>query len=244
MKRIGMVLRDRRFWLGLAAVLVLILARVSGISAFLFDSLRDERVTLAAFAAQHFAVAAAGYTALYAAAVALSLPAALLLTLCGGFVFGPIWGSLLTALGATAGATLVFLLARVIFGASALEKFGPQAEKLARNIKRNAWSYLLVLRLVPLFPFVIVNVIPAFAGVRLSTFVWTTFFGILPATVVFSTAGAGLGTILDQGRPVSIFSILTPEVIAALAGLAALSLLGIPLRRKFEGQRPGYPQSE
>ncbi|MFO0295394.1 MAG: TVP38/TMEM64 family protein, partial [Rhodospirillales bacterium] len=92
----------------------------------------------------------------------------------------------------------------------------------------------LVLRLVPLFPFFLVNLVPAFVGVRLPVYAVTTFFGIIPGTAVFSLAGAGLGAVLDQGGALTPGAILTPEILAGLLGLAALSLAAIPLRKRFE----------
>jgi len=178
-------------------------------------------------------LAALAYLAIYAAAVTLSVPGAVILTLTGGFLFGALFGMLLTVLGATIGATLVFLFARKIFGENALDRFGAPAQRLAEGIRRNAASYLLVLRLVPLFPFFLVNLVPAFVGVRLSVYVLTTFFGIMPGTAVFSLAGAGLGSILDAGGTLDLGSILTPQMIAALLGLAALSLAAIPLKNRF-----------
>jgi uncharacterized membrane protein YdjX (TVP38/TMEM64 family) len=143
---------------------------------------------------------------------------------------------------ATIGATLVFLLARRVFGADSLARLGPRAERLAEGIRREAVSYLLVLRLVPLFPFVLVNLVPAFAGVRLPVFVLTTLFGILPGTTVYALAGAGLGSVLAAGGGFEIGRVLTPEILAALVGLAALSLAAIPLRRRFA--RDGEPRRE
>jgi uncharacterized membrane protein YdjX (TVP38/TMEM64 family) len=181
------------------------------------------------------AVAASlAYVAAYVAAVAFSLPGAVFLTLAGGFLFGAALGTLLTVTGATIGATLVFLFAKAVFGANALDRFGAPAARLADGIRRNAASYLLVLRLVPLFPFFLVNLVPAFVGVRLPVYAVTTFFGIIPGTAVFSLAGAGLGTVLDQGGALTPGAILTPEILAGLLGLAALSLAAIPLRKRFE----------
>ena len=164
------------------------------------------------------------------------MPGAVFLTLAGGFLFGVALGAALTVAGATIGATLIFLLAKTIFGENALDRFGAPAARLAENIRRNAGSYLLVLRLVPLFPFFLVNLAPAFVGVPILTYVVTTFFGIIPGTVVFSLAGAGLGSVLDQGGALTPGSILTPEIIAGLVGLAALSLAAIPLRKRFEAR--------
>jgi uncharacterized membrane protein YdjX (TVP38/TMEM64 family) len=138
--------------------------------------------------------------------------------------------------GATIGATLIFLFARTLFGDNALDRFGAPAAKLAEGIRRNAASYLLVLRLVPLFPFFLVNLVPAFVGVPLLTYVATTFVGIIPGTAVFSLAGAGLGSVLDQGGEITVGAILTPQIVAGLVGLAALSLAAIPLKKHFQSR--------
>ena len=110
---------------------------------------------------------------------------------------------------------------------------GPKARALGEGIRRNAASYLLVLRLVPLFPFFLVNLVPAFVGVRPGTYVVTTALGILPGTAVFSLAGAGLGEVLAMGGAFDPRAVLTPEILGALLGLAALSLAAIPLKSRF-----------
>ncbi|MDZ4789979.1 MAG: VTT domain-containing protein [Hyphomicrobiales bacterium] len=228
------LLKNRRLWFGLAAVAAILAIRYTGVADTLsLETLRQNREALTAFVRENYLLAALAYIGLYATVVSFSFPGAVFLTLSGGFLFGAIWGTLFTVIGATVGATIIFLFAKVIFGENALQRLGPQAVKLAENIKQNAWSYLLVLRLVPLFPFFLVNLIPAFAGVGLTAYVLTTFFGIIPGTAVFSSAGAGLGHVLEQGGNISVGSILTPEIVAALCGLALLSLLAIPLRKKF-----------
>jgi uncharacterized membrane protein YdjX (TVP38/TMEM64 family) len=228
------MMADRRLWLLLGTVAAIALIRLAGFDDLIsLDALRRNRETLSLFVSRNFALASLFYVVLYIAIVTLSLPGALIVTLGGGLLFGAVWGTALTVLAATTGATLIFLFARVIFGLDALEKFGPQASALGTNIKRNAWSYLLVLRLVPLFPFFLVNLIPAFVGVGFKTYLLTTFFGIIPGTAVFSVAGAGLDSILANGGKVSVNSILTPEIVAAFVGLALLSLAAIPLKRRF-----------
>ena len=225
---------NKRWIIALAAVAVLLALRFTGLGDLLsLDTLARHRATLAGWVAANPLLVGAAYVALYAAAVTFSVPGAVVLTLSGGFLFGAVLGTTLTVLAATAGATLVFLFARVIFGADALARLGPRAEGLAAGIQRNAWSYLLVLRLVPLFPFFLVNLVPAFAGVRLPVFVITTLLGIIPGTAVFSLSGAGIGRVLDAGGTPTLAGILTPEIIIALCGLAALALLAIPLRRRF-----------
>lgn len=227
-------MRDKRVWIGLAIVALLVALRFTGLGDLLsLDTLARHRGALSAFVTENWLLAAGGFVLAYAAAVALSVPGAVILTISGGFLFGALAGTALTVVAATIGATLVFLLARRIFGADALDRLGPVAQKLAAGLRRDAGPYLLVLRLVPLFPFFLVNLVPAFAGVRLPVFVVTTLFGILPATAVFSLAGAGLGSVLDAGGTLDIRSILTPQIIGALCGLAALSLVAIPLKRRF-----------
>ena len=228
---------DRRLWLMLAALAAFIALKWSGLTDYLsLDTLKAHRETLTVWVSAHMIYASLGYVAVYVVAVAFSFPGALFLTLAGGFLFGPVLGTLLTVTGATIGATLIFSFAKVIFGENALDRFGAPAARLAEGIRRNAASYLLVLRLVPLFPFFLVNLVPAFVGVPLVVYVVTTFVGIIPGTAVFSLAGAGLGSVLDQGGAVTPGSILTPEVLAGLAGLAALSLAAIPLKKRLESR--------
>lgn len=231
------LLKDRRLWLVLAALGAFLLLRWSGLAGFLsLETLKAHRETLSSLVSGSIVMASIAYVAVYILAVAFSLPGAVFLTLSGGFLFGATLGTLLTVTGATIGATLIFVFAKAIFGENALDRFGAPAARLADGIRRNAASYLLVLRLVPLFPFFLVNLVPAFVGVKIATYVVTTFLGIIPGTAVFSLAGAGLGSVLDQGGAVTVGSILTPQIIAGLVGLAALSLAAIPLRKRLEAR--------
>jgi uncharacterized membrane protein YdjX (TVP38/TMEM64 family) len=231
------LLTDRRVWLVLAAVVLFLIVRQTGLASYLsLETLRMHRGTLTAWVAGNFTLAALAYVGAYVVAVAFSMPGAVFLTLSGGFLFGAVFGTILTVTGATIGATIIFLFAKTLFGENALDRFGAPAAKLADGIRRNAGSYLMVLRLVPLFPFFLVNLVPAFVGVPLVTYVLTTFFGIIPGTAVFSLAGAGLGSVLDQGGAITPGSILTKEIIAGLCGLAALSLAAIPIKKRFEAK--------
>ncbi|MES2711623.1 MAG: VTT domain-containing protein [Pseudomonadota bacterium] len=233
------LLRDRRIWV-VAAIIVLIIAiRFSGVADVLtLDTLRRVRGTLTAWVAANPVLAALGYVGGYVLATVLLMPGAALLTLTGGFLFGAVAGTLLTVAAATIGAVIIFSTARAVFGANALERFGPRAKLLVAGLRRNAWSYLLVLRLVPLFPFLLVNIVPAFAGIKLRVFALTTFFGIMPGTAVFSLSGAGLGRTLDSGGALDLGSIFTTEILLALGALAALSLAAIPLKARFAPSQP------
>lgn len=229
-------LKDKRLWLVAGLALVVLALHQAGAGDLLsFDTLRKHRQTLQEQVARHGVLAAFAFMAFYACAVALSFPGALLLTLTGGLLFGPWLGTALNVTGATTGACAIFLAARGFLGPNALDRFGETARRLAQNIRSNAWSYLLVVRLVPLFPFFLVNLAPAFAGVRLPVFAGTTFFGIMPATAVYTSTGAGLGALLDQGGSPDLGDILTPEILFGLLGLALLSLAAIPLRKRFAG---------
>ncbi|MCX7339904.1 MAG: VTT domain-containing protein [Hyphomicrobiales bacterium] len=229
-------LADKRLWIVLALVAAVLGLRLAGLGDLVsVETLRLHRATLTGYVEQHAVLAALMFAAVYAVAVALSLPGATVLTLAGGFLFGPLLGTVLNVLGATTGAVLVFVFARALFGGNVLDRFGDRAVRLGANIKANAWSYLLVLRLAPLFPFFLVNLVPAFVGVKLPVFAATTLLGIIPGTAVFTTAGAGLGRILDAGGSLHVASVLTPEVLAGLFGLAALSLAAIPLKKRFGG---------
>jgi uncharacterized membrane protein YdjX (TVP38/TMEM64 family) len=236
----GRLARDRRLWLAAGLVVVLAALHLSGVTQLVsFDTLRAHRGALTAWVARHEVVAALAYAGIYVGVVAFSIPGGVWLTLAGGFFFGAWLGAALAVVGATIGATLLFLVAQRLFGERALDRLGPQASRIAEGLRRDAWSYLLVLRLVPLFPFFLVNLVPAFVGVRLSTFVATTLVGIVPATAVFALAGAGLGAVLDGGGEITASAILTPQIVAGLVGLAALSLAAIPVRRWLESRRAG-----
>ncbi len=203
-----------------------------GFDKFLtFDTLHDNRAWLTGFVAQNMVAAALAFMAVYALATAVSLPGGAILSIAGGFLFGPLLGTTWIVIGATLGATAVFLMARTALGDSLRAKTGPALRKMEAGFQDNALSYLLVLRLVPLFPFFLVNLVPAFLGVRLGTYVIGTFAGIIPGAFVFAVAGAGLGSVFDSAEDFSPASVLTPEVIAALAGLAVLALIPVAYKK-------------
>lgn len=192
-----------------------------------FEALRDNRELLTAFVADHALLAALGFIALYALSTALSLPGGAALSIAGGFLFGSIFGTLWIVIGATLGATAIFLAAKTALGDALKSKAGPWLKKMEGGFRENAFNYLLVLRLVPLFPFFVVNLVPAFLGVGLKTFFTATMIGIIPGTFVFASVGAGLGSVFEQGGDFSPASVLTPEIIIALVGLAVLALIPV-----------------
>lgn len=203
-----------------------------GLNEYLsFDVLRENRETLLAWVDDNAVLAGLTYILAYAAVVAFSLPGGLIMTIAGGFLFGAIFGACLVVIAATLGATLLFLAAKTSLGDLLRAKAGPWLGKMEAGFQENALSYMLVLRLVPLFPFFVVNLVPAFLGVKTRTYILATLFGIIPGTVVYATVGAGLGSIFDRGEAFSLSGILTPEIIAALVGLAILALLPVAYKK-------------
>jgi uncharacterized membrane protein YdjX (TVP38/TMEM64 family) len=170
------------------------------------------------------------FVGVYALATAFSVPGGLFLSVTGGFLFGSILGAIYVTVGATAGATAVFLIARSAFGAPLRARAGPWLARLEAGFVRNAMSYLLFLRLMPLFPFFVVNLVPAFLGVSLRVYVAATFVGILPATFVFTAFGAGLDNLFALGEEASLHGILSPELLVGLGGLAVLAVLPVGYR--------------
>ena len=196
-----------------------------------FDTLRQNRAALLGWVDTYGIVAALAYMLVYAVAIAFSLPGGAVLTITGGFLFGSVWGTVCVVFAATAGATALFLIAKTSFGDALRAKAGPALQNMQAGFQEGALSYLLVLRLVPLFPFFLVNLVPAFLGISLRVYVLGTFIGIIPGTFVFATVGAGLGSVFDQGEAFSAAGILTPQIITALVGLAVLALIPVGYKK-------------
>lgn len=196
-----------------------------------FDTLREHRGTLRAWVENRGILAALVFMAIYATAIAFSLPGGAVLSITGGFLFGAIWGTVCIVISATIGATALFLIAKTSFGDVLRAKAGPALQKMQQGFQEGALSYLLVLRLVPLFPFFLVNLVPAFLGVSLRVYILGTFFGIIPGAFVFATVGAGLGSIFDQGGEFTAAGILTPQIVTALVGLAVLALIPVVYKK-------------
>jgi uncharacterized membrane protein YdjX (TVP38/TMEM64 family) len=211
------------------------------------QALVGHRAAIDAFVAGHRVLAVLAYVGLYIATVALSLPGATFLTVAGGFLFGVGIGATAAVVGATLGATIIFLIARTALGEPLLRRAGPRASQLAKGFREDAFSYLLFLRLVPAFPFFLVNLVPAFAGVRLATFVAATALGIVPGALVYAFAGTGLDSVIaaqknayDACRAAgqagchltfNAGGILTPQLIGALIALGLLALVPVVVKR-------------
>ncbi len=191
------------------------------------QALHDNDEALRSFAAQHQLLAPAAFVAVYALVVALSVPGGAVMTVAGGLLFGLWMGGALAIVGATTGAVLLFLLARFVVGDALRDRAGPMLRRMAEGFKRNAFAYLLFLRLVPAFPFWAVNLVPALAGVRLRSFAAATLIGIIPGTLAYAAVGDGLGLYFAAGSGVPLSAVFSPEMIALRAGLALLALLPV-----------------
>ncbi|WP_114293985.1 VTT domain-containing protein [Pseudosulfitobacter sp. DSM 107133] len=209
---------------------------VAGIGAFTlrdylsFDTLRDNRAVLLAFRDDHFALTALGFVAAYVVIVAFSLPGATIATLTGGFLFGTALGAAFNVTAATLGATLIFLAARHGLGTqlgAKLENSKGVVKRIKDGIDSHQWSMLFLIRLVPAVPFFVANLVPAFMQVPLYRFVVSTFFGIMPGAVVYTSVGAGLGDVFARGETPDLGIIFEPHILFPLMGLIALALLPV-----------------
>jgi uncharacterized membrane protein YdjX (TVP38/TMEM64 family) len=192
--------------------------------ALSLSALLERRAGIEAFVSQHWFAALAAYTALYVAITALSLPCASFLTIFGGLIFGALTAATATLVGATAGATVIFLIAKSALGNWLVRRAGPRVEKAAAGFRADAFNYLLFLRLVPFFPFWLVNLVPALVGVRLRTFVIASALGMIPGTLAYAFFGAGLDSAIKAQNA-------TLQLFAGLIALGLLALVPVVIKR-------------
>jgi uncharacterized membrane protein YdjX (TVP38/TMEM64 family) len=195
-----------------------------------FAAIADNKEWLCDAVAQSGAKGAIAFILAYAGFVALSVPGAALLTIAGGFLFGPWLGASYAVIGATLGATVVFLAARVGL-AGLIARAGSSIRLFEAGFRDNALSYLLVLRLVPIFPFWLVNLVAAAVGLPLSVYLLGTFVGIIPVTFIYASLGNGFGTLVEEGRHPDLAILFQPSVLLPILGLAALALLPVVYKR-------------
>ncbi|MCW8914382.1 MAG: TVP38/TMEM64 family protein [Magnetovibrio sp.] len=192
-----------------------------------FEALSNHRAELLNFAEQHAVASVLVFMAVYIVVTAFSLPGGVWLTLAGGFVFGGWFAGVLVVFGATIGATGIFLAARYAFAELFRAKAGENLKRMEAGFQENAFNYLMFLRLVPAFPFWLVNLVPALLDVRLSTYVIATFVGIIPGTFVFAHVGAGLSAVFETGAEPNLGIIFEPQVLLPILALAVLSVVPV-----------------
>ncbi|WP_235679160.1 TVP38/TMEM64 family protein [Aquibium microcysteis] len=196
--------------------------------------LAESRADLGGFIESNYALALAGLFVVYVLATAFSFPAASVLTIVAGLFFGWAVAGVVVALAATLGATALFLAARSAFGDVLHRKLGERVARLAEGFEKDAFGYLLVLRLAPVFPFWVINIAPALFSVPVRTYVAATFIGILPGTFAYAYLGTGLDSVLDaareSGRAISLGDLVTPQITIAFAALALVAAIPTAIR--------------
>ncbi len=198
-----------------------------------FDALAQNRETLIEFRDSNYLLTVVAFIAIYTVVVAFSLPGAAILTLTGGFLFATFPGFLFNVIAATMGATAIFQAARWGFGkqlGAKLEGSEGITKTIKDGIDENQWSMLFLIRLVPAVPFFLANLIPSFLEVPLRRFVISTFFGIIPGSIVYTSVGAGLGEVFAAGETPNLGIIFEPHILFPILGLCALAALPILLK--------------
>jgi uncharacterized membrane protein YdjX (TVP38/TMEM64 family) len=220
-----------KFPIGKALLFVLL---VSGVGAFVYfdlgrylslDALKANRDRLLVFTDDHYAAAVGVFIALYCVVTGLSLPGAVIMTLAGGFLFGSLLGTLYVNVGATSGATIAFLVSRYLLRDWVERSLGDKLQPIQEGFAKNAFSYLMTLRLIPLFPFFLVNLVSGLTRMRAGTYIAATALGILPGSFVYANAGRQLGSIN------SLNEIASPNVLLAFTLLGLLALAPLIYKR-------------
>ena len=232
-------------WLPLLIIVaLLVLAYVFGLHEYLsLSNLIKQREFLSIIVSENFILAMLGYMLLYTLLVAISFPGASLVTMASGLLFGTILGGFVTVFGATLGAVIIFLVARSSFGDFLQTKAGPFMNKMVEGFQKDAFQYLLTIRLTPVFPFWVVNIVPALLNMKLAPYAIATFFGIIPGTFVYASIGTGLDSVfknVESTQPgcveansceFDLKTLVTPEILYALVGLAIISFLPFIIKK-------------
>ncbi|MBM7069952.1 TVP38/TMEM64 family protein [Actibacterium sp. 188UL27-1] len=198
-----------------------------------FDALAENRETLIAFRDANYLLTVLAFVAIYVVIVAFSLPGATIATLTGGFLFATFPGALFNVTAATTGATLIFLAAQYGLGdrlAAKMDSSEGVVRKIKDGIDSSQWEMLFLIRLIPAVPFFVANLVPALVGVPLVRFVISTFIGIIPGAVVYTSVGAGLGEVFARGETPDLGIIFEPHILLPILGLCALATLPIILK--------------
>ncbi len=232
-------------WLRRLPLIGVVLAAVLGAyflrDVLTFETLRDNRDRLMAYRDQNYVLTAAVFVAFYVLIVTFSLPGATIASLTGGFLFGTFPGVLFNLTGATIGAIGIFLAARTGLGdrlAARMDASDGQVKRIKAGIDANQWSMLFLMRLVPIVPFFVANLIPAFVGVPLYRFAVSTFLGIIPGTLVLTLIGAGLDNVFASGETPDLGVFFTPPILLPVIGLCILATLPIIIKA-VRGRKEG-----
>ena len=221
----------------LLAVVGILLWRSGIAHALTWESLVHHQAELTSWVDAHRFLAGAAYFGLYTTLVAFSIPESAIVTIAGGLLFGTLIGGTLALLGSTLGAVIIFLIARTAFAKTVSRRARPLIRRIRPGIRRDGFSYLLALRLVPAFPFWLINLGAGAAGMRLAPYAAATLLGIIPGTFIFASIGDGVGSVLAAGGRPDLTVIFCPRILGPLIGLAALSLSPVILRHFRQPKR-------
>ncbi|OYX36755.1 MAG: hypothetical protein B7Y99_00340 [Caulobacterales bacterium 32-69-10] len=234
-----------RRWLKFLPILVIAMGLVLIVSTGLYrylsiEMLEAKRQDLQAAVVAHPARSVLIYMVAYMVMVAFSVPGAMIMTMAGGFLFGPWLGSASAVAGMTAGALIMFWVARSALGEIIRKraKTGGLIEKIQLGVKANAFTYLLVLRLIPAVPFWLCNIAAGFVPMPVRTYLAATVLGIIPSTVIYSSIGSGLGHVFDKGEKPNLGLLTDPQVFVPLIGLCLLSVIPLVLHALKARRRP------
>ena len=224
--------RGKIIVLAVVAVLVVLFFAFDLGRYLTLESLKENRAALEQYAASHRLFTVGLFITIYIVQTALALPGAAVLTVAGGALFGAVAGTIYVNIGASAGATLAFLLARHLFRAEVQKRFGQSVEAVNRELDRSGIHYLLFLRLVPVFPFFLINVAAGLTSLPLRSFLFGTMIGIIPGSFVYCYAGASLATVT------SLKDIASPRVLGALALLGLFAMVPVVYEkiRRYRGR--------
>lgn len=207
-------------------ILFMLLAWWFGLTKYFnFETIKENRNQLLDYVQSYPVLAPLSFIAIYTCITALSIPVAIYMTLLGGFLFPQPFSTLYVVIGATLGASILFIAASTALKDVLRERAGSRLEKMRQGFQENAAGYLLFLRLIPLFPFWLVNIAPAFFEVPFFTFFWTTALGITPGAFVYSQVGTGLGSIFESGEEFTIDKLLNQDVKIAFVALGVFILI-------------------
>jgi len=211
-------------------IAVVVLDRFTGLSGYLtFENLVENKQLLAKLVADNFAISVVIYVVVYTLAVGLSIPGATMLTLAGGFLYGTLFGIVFVNMGATGGAFIAFFAARYFLGGSLQDKYGEKLKKFNAEFDANGHNYLIMLRLMPVFPFFLINLLAGLTTIKVRTFIWTTSLGIIPGSAVYAFAGSQLETI-NTPKDILSFNIVLAFVVLGL--FSVIPVLVKKLRKK------------
>lgn len=207
------------FWLGLDRYLS-------------FQALKENQELLSQWRDEHYLMSVFSFVGAYGVLISISVPVGVWMTLAGGFMFGTLAGGIFSLVGATLGAVVIFYIARYSLTDVLKVKCGAAIIEMENGFKENPLNYMLVLRLVPLFPFWLVNLVPAFLNVSPNTYVIGTLVGMIPGALVYASVGSGLGTVFESGTEPDIGIIFSPNIFIPLIGLAILVLVPVIYKKK------------